>query len=964
LVLAAPGRGSTGSPDSYGYIWVDSQSPSPTFPYNWNDIVSRGVRLTLPDDGCTFEVPLGFQFRYYGTIQQEVFVCSNGFITFGVPDSFYPDPPLPAPAPPNSRIIALGRDINPADARSGGVYVLSSTASVPKRFTVEWNAIYTVGATQQPQTFEIILEQNETSKDGRVIIQYKTLNGIGSPLVGIENATGSSGLAYPGPLANNLAVAFLPPTDQGLPPDTLRVTGSSIAPNRVQQGAFNVGMMRMDLSTTTNELTVSMIRVDLTGLRAGPEDVPRARLWTDANNDGVFQPGGGDVSIVAADMQGVPPHANFLFSPPFRVAVGAPQRLFVSFDFSAFAGINDLVGASLQGTGSFAVSYPDLVGTAGLPFDTYVPNTRTWIDASQDTLLLGNRSPLMSAEVAQWETDVPAFGFTLDADRNYVTLSGIIVWLGGNAVASDVWSVKVLRDVDGDGNYTPGTDPVLAFGTPSGSPPRATLTFTRTIAAGSPERFLVLADIAPAAVIGRMVNLRTGSGDVLLGPGVDAVSPANFPATSGPANLTAGTRPTLTLPWITVEPTADRVWQDQEYLLGPSHTVSLLRPAGNGVLGFLTASNNLTNLFIAVDAPYDVAADPGDGLAFAFDTDGDGAPTLGGDDRFVLNASGAARLQYTGAAWTVVGPCVPYAGNPSNASCAVGFGATAFRTIPHRFYEISVPLAAFGVGQPIPVGTRIRFAVGAPPHVGLADAGNRSTWPLLFGPAAAPLPDFGDLLLATGFVPNRSPSLAWTGEPGYTTDAVDPDTGPANATYMWRITYVDEDNDPPALYEPQLHVFHDGLELATSPYVMASVNPKGGNYRLGVIFFAIVPDLVCGGVYESYITVRDARGRANNTQLAPGPQVICPDAPPTLWQPSVNPLAAEAGSQFSYRVQYTDPEGRPPVPGSLRGFIQRGGLDYLDFAPAFLAWVNPVQPDYMTGALYEASVLLSLAGYN
>src|SRR3990172_13088009 len=89
--LMAPAAANKGGPDAYGYVWVDSRPPSPSIAYSWIEGVFGGTRLTLPDDDCTFELDLGFQFRFYGTILDFVYVCSNGFLTFGVPDSFNPD---------------------------------------------------------------------------------------------------------------------------------------------------------------------------------------------------------------------------------------------------------------------------------------------------------------------------------------------------------------------------------------------------------------------------------------------------------------------------------------------------------------------------------------------------------------------------------------------------------------------------------------------------------------------------------------------------------------------------------------------------------------------------------------------------------------------------------------------------------------------------------------------------------
>src|SRR6266571_5356766 len=172
-------RATTGGPDSYGYIWVDSRSPSPTVPYSWVDITGRGTKLTLGEDNCTFEIALGFQFKFYGTITSNIFVCPNGFITFSVPDSFDANPPTPSFVISNNTVAAFGADLNPGDAGSNGVYIYGTPNTSPKRFIISWERGYTsLLSPNVPETFPIILEQNATSKDGRIFMQYKSVASI------------------------------------------------------------------------------------------------------------------------------------------------------------------------------------------------------------------------------------------------------------------------------------------------------------------------------------------------------------------------------------------------------------------------------------------------------------------------------------------------------------------------------------------------------------------------------------------------------------------------------------------------------------------------------------------------------------------------------------------------------------------------------------------------------------------
>lgn len=962
LLVATPARADTGGPDSYGYVWVDSRTPSPTVTYSWIDIVSSGVRLTnVQDDYCTFEVSLGFQFRYYGTIVNFIYICSNGFVTMSVPDSFSADPPIPSPAIPNSRVVALGMDLNPAASGSGGIYMLSQTSGVPKRFIITWNGVYKTYTTQ-PETFQIVLEQNETTKDGRIRFQYKSLTGISSPLVGIENDDGSSGLAYPKPLENNLAVQFLPPSDTTLPPDSLRVTGTSLAPNAVVQGAANVPMMAVDLSTATNTIEVTSLRVQLSGLGAGLEDVGSARLWNDSDGDGSLTIGP-DALLKAVVLSGSPPVASFDLGSPIHLRTGSPRRLFITFNVRSDAGVGDWIGARIASASSVSVAFPDVVSSNGLPFDTYVANTRTRIDASQDSLRLTQATPLAPQDVEQWATDVPMLSLRFDADRNSVTLAGLGVSLGGNATAADAWAVKLIRDRDLDGNYTPGVDEVLGIGTASGTPARAMFPFTMTVSAGSPERILVVVDITPNATIGRVFNVTVNATDVLLAGGTpDTVDGTNFPAVAGNAAIVPGMRPALLLPWVDSPPQADGIWRADEYLLGPEHTVVLDRPAGNGVAAYVTAQNNATVLYVALDVVYDLVQDPPDGVTISFDTDADGAPTPGADNLYAANATGGARLLYNASAggWTVAGACNPWAGNPGVSSCIAGRGATGLRPLPHRFYEFQIPLGELGVTLPIPPSTTVRFALAGLPHLGVVDGGNRSTWPILLG-VAPPLAFYGDLVLSRGPAPNRAPYLDWVGTPGYETDGVDPDSGFPNETFVYRINYFDPDNSPPALGQPVLHILRDGSGIFGSPFPMAAADGRDANHLDGKEFLLVPSALTCGGNFTYRFAAHDALGLQNTTPTQAGPLVKCPNQPPVLFGESATPIVANAGSTFTYKIAYQDNEGSPPPFVEVE--IRRGEVGLGNLTLPLLTFLGGVG-DYAAGALYSGARTLADPGYN
>ncbi|HKZ89851.1 MAG TPA: hypothetical protein VJ300_06305, partial [Thermoplasmata archaeon] len=456
--LLPTSQAASGGPDAYGYVWVDSRAPSPVVPYIWRDITSSGTRVALAADDCTFEIAMGFQFRFYGILVDQIHVCSDGFLTFSL-QGFGLNSSIPDPAPPNDRVVALGMDLFPPTSGSAGVFVLPEPSTVPKRFTVTWNEVVTQ-YTSDRQTFQVILEQNSTSRDGRILIQYRTLTNIGFARIGIENRTGSSGLEYPYAPSNGLAVAFLPPSDAGLPPDTLTVTPTVLAPASTIQGARNVPMLQLDVATLSNEALVSGLIVQLSGVNAGPSDVPTASLWLD-DGDGTFSPSN-DFRLGIGVIQLAPTIAMFTLVPSVGVSMALPQRMYVAYDIAPGARPGNWIGARMAASSAVSVEFPDVVAAAGFPAETYIPNTQTRIDASIDTLVLLSATDRVPGNVAQWQTDVPLMSIQLGVASNIVDVAGLTLEIGGNATAAEVWRVKALEDVDRNGSYTPGIDVVLA----------------------------------------------------------------------------------------------------------------------------------------------------------------------------------------------------------------------------------------------------------------------------------------------------------------------------------------------------------------------------------------------------------------------------------------------------------------------------------------------------------------------
>lgn len=128
---------------------------------------------------------------------------------------------------------------------------------------------------------------------------------------------------------------------------------------------------------------------------------------------------------------------------------------------------------------------------------------------------------------------------------------------------------------------------------------------------------------------------------------------------------------------------------------------------------------------------------------------------------------------------------------------------------------------------------------------------------------------------------------------------VQPDSGNVSTTFTFEVTYIDIDNDPPALRK----VFID-----SSSFDMVAT---GNNYSEGVLFG--YQTTLSQGPHTFYFKFDDGQGHLVMTQTYPGPFVIGQmNQPPTLQQGSVMPDSGTVTTPFIFRVLYTDPDNDPP----------------------------------------------------
>jgi uncharacterized repeat protein (TIGR01451 family) len=219
-----PGIGpqATGGPDGFGYTYIDSnEAGGPNF--SFVDISGSGTPTFLGDD-TEASVPIGFSFSFYGGSFSNVFLVSNGFLSFpgGSSGAFTNDCPFGGGSPANT-IDPYWDDLDPGDdgaavytqtfAPGACPHVATGVTPGAGCFIADYEEFDHFPGDGVPGgnigTFEVLLYT-----DGSILFQYEAghpnMNGS-SATVGINSDGVGNSLQYScntSTLAGGLAILF------------------------------------------------------------------------------------------------------------------------------------------------------------------------------------------------------------------------------------------------------------------------------------------------------------------------------------------------------------------------------------------------------------------------------------------------------------------------------------------------------------------------------------------------------------------------------------------------------------------------------------------------------------------------------------------------------------------------------------------------------------------------------------
>ena len=155
--------------------------------YAWIEIGATGAEVTgfsNPDDAMSGAIPMGFTFPFYGANFSSVYVCTNGFVTFGSAVPLFFGTSLPSIEAPGNIIGAFWNDL----ILDGSSHIY--TQQIGDLFVIQFEDIPRFGVPTARATFEIVLRQT-----GEIFIQYKQVPPtITDYSVGIQDGLRTRGL--------------------------------------------------------------------------------------------------------------------------------------------------------------------------------------------------------------------------------------------------------------------------------------------------------------------------------------------------------------------------------------------------------------------------------------------------------------------------------------------------------------------------------------------------------------------------------------------------------------------------------------------------------------------------------------------------------------------------------------------------------------------------------------------------
>ncbi|MFO7652054.1 MAG: C25 family cysteine peptidase [bacterium] len=194
-------------PDAYGYwCYDDTDTESGRAPvYSWFELASPGPGVFVPvvsdSDAGTTTLQLPFTFRYYGSADNFISVCSNGFLALGYTTyRLGSNKPIPDTAGPSSMIAPFWDDLNPDENRNGYGTAYQYYDTTGHRWILQYTDFAHYNQPSIREKFQVVLydpaHYPTPTGDGEIVMLYNRVALGSGCTVGIEDQTETRGIQY------------------------------------------------------------------------------------------------------------------------------------------------------------------------------------------------------------------------------------------------------------------------------------------------------------------------------------------------------------------------------------------------------------------------------------------------------------------------------------------------------------------------------------------------------------------------------------------------------------------------------------------------------------------------------------------------------------------------------------------------------------------------------------------------
>ena len=214
---------------------------------------------------------------------------------------------------------------------------------------------------------------------------------------------------------------------------------------------------------------------------------------------------------------------------------------------------------------------------------------------------------------------------------------------------------------------------------------------------------------------------------------------------------------------------------------------------------------------------------------------------------------------------------------------------------------------------------------------------------------------------------NNMPALDWSVEAGYDgTDGVDPDSDASGAGFTFRVKYTDDDNDSPVLIQLWIDEDDNDAFSQDEKHTMA-IDGGDSDFTNGEDYTKTLNVTAGDGTISYFFHANDGSDQATGAPTSVQTLVFTNNAPTLAWtgganyvSDGVDPQTAPGGSNFTFKIDYTDSDDDPPDPIQIWVDLDNSGV--YDLGEKFSMNTDGGDGDYTDGEPYALVMTIPFIG--